>query len=225
MRYSMDSITLIIIYLHRSGNSITALLELDHFRLTRQDRSYLISKMAENPRNISVEHASPNTWKQCKLWIADHTLCDEGVHTLVRTPIIQQKYEEQQTHVSKYYVNYSDYIKHKIFKNKVRKMHIETMNKDNKCLTTQLTAVNSNQPQAILISNDFGYHLEKGVHHLVLFSTQPINEDQINTMIEEQHPNKRYLWWRNPVSKQSIPDIWHVQVLVNIGPDPTAKGQ
>eukprot|EP01083_Nonionella_stella_P021402 59362_1 len=184
----------------------------NHDQMIKDDNEVKINPNDDNPMvdQIDNELPVPNTWKQCEQWITNHVLCEEGANTLIRLNTLEKKYAEQRTYIRKYYLKYSDYIKHKIFMNKVHEIEVTDSE------TVKLKAIDVNKPQAVLINNDFGYHLEKGVAHLVLFSTEALELDQINEIIDAQYPGKQYLWWRNPVHRQSIPDVWHVQVLVDL---------
>merc|ERR1712013_480284 len=105
----------------------------------------------------------------------------------------------------------------KIFETEVENVQVTVQTEDGvEEEVTKLKAVDSDASSAVLLPNDFEYHLEDGIEHLVLFSTESLDKDRVESMVKEQYPTQHFLWWRNPIARQTIPDIWHVQVLVDL---------
>ena len=158
----------------------------------------------EKSEEKQVELPEPPSWQQIDEWIIDYVLCLEGANTFIRTPEMEQTYQAQKKRNAETYVKYSDFIKHTIFK-------CDVVTVDNKLKAVEL---GPNQKFAVLEPNVFPYHLPPHVDHLVLFATHSLLKYEIESMVEADYPNMDYLWWRNLPSKQSIPDIWHVQIII-----------
>mmetsp|Transcript_22205 Transcript_22205/g.35624 ORF Transcript_22205/g.35624 Transcript_22205/m.35624 type:complete len:199 (+) Transcript_22205:30-626(+) len=158
---------------------------------------------------------SPCTFEQCKSWIVNNEISEQGNIALIRHPRVLAIYMKHREKNNQQYVKYSDFIKHRIFHCKVQQVQIPADANQNGSRLTKLKAVDLNESFAVLTENEFPYHLESGVQHLVLFSTEKLDKERVQQMIEEKYANREYLWWRNPICKQSIPDIWHIQVLVD----------
>ena len=64
--------------------------------------------------------------------------------------------------------------------------------------------------------NDFPYDFELGIIHYCLWSTVPLNEEEIQSEIEARFDPKQYdsLFFVNPPSLQSIRDLWHAHVMI-----------
>jgi Protein of unknown function (DUF3605) len=74
-----------------------------------------------------------------------------------------------------------------------------------------------NAPLTRLVSNDFPYFVEDNIHHFILWKTkEPVSKDEIETVKNElrvDHGAVDVLYWVNPPSLQSIPEIDHVHFL------------
>jgi hypothetical protein len=72
-----------------------------------------------------------------------------------------------------------------------------------------------------LVPNAFPYsNLLAGEEHWVLWSEVPMGRDAIEEYLQRHVPVGLEVrrWWRNPVARQSVRGIWHVQVIL----EPTA---
>jgi len=49
--------------------------------------------------------------------------------------------------------------------------------------------------------------MEKGIEHLVLWSTIPMEKEEIECYIEQEMPGFEYLWFVNPVELRSVLDV------------------
>ena len=86
-----------------------------------------------------------------------------------------------------------------------------------------LAKYSSRFPQ--LLVNDFPYFFDASVRHLVLWHIQPMEPESIHLYLQNTLPSllhredpillKDYLFWVNPESLKSIPDIWHAHVLLH----------
>ena len=63
--------------------------------------------------------------------------------------------------------------------------------------------------------NDFPYHLEESIDHHLIFCVVPLTVQETNDIIKKQDifKNRDVLWWVNPTHMQSIPTLWHCQIL------------
>ncbi|MEW5306469.1 MAG: hypothetical protein WDW36_008931 [Sanguina aurantia] len=60
---------------------------------------------------------------------------------------------------------------------------------------------------------DFPYNLANGLTHHNLWSTQPLAPDMTQALLEMFLPGRELTWWENPTVLQSMPELWHVQVV------------
>ena len=68
-----------------------------------------------------------------------------------------------------------------------------------------------------LVPNAFPYsNLRVGQEHWVLWSEVPMERVAVEAYLARHMPVGRSLvrWWRNPVARQSVRGIWHVQVIL-----------
>lgn len=74
--------------------------------------------------------------------------------------------------------------------------------------------------------NDFPYHFDWGMDHYVLWSTRELQDDDIHryvrlnlsrTNLQGEFPFE-YQFFQNPPELRSVPDIWHVHVIVKSNP-------
>ena len=63
------------------------------------------------------------------------------------------------------------------------------------------------------MKNAYPYDIE-GAKHYLIWSTTPLENDLVRDFAEKYTGGREYLTFVNPVYKKSIPDIWHVHVLV-----------
>lgn len=69
-----------------------------------------------------------------------------------------------------------------------------------------------------LVPNAFPYsNLRAGQEHWVLWSEVPMERSAVEAYLARHMPAGRTLvrWWRNPVARQSVRGIWHVQVILS----------
>jgi hypothetical protein len=68
----------------------------------------------------------------------------------------------------------------------------------------------SNSLDSVIFKNAFPYNLRKGIHHCNLFSVKPLSDEEVNSQISNYiGKRKRFIWFINHPSIQSIPDLWH----------------
>lgn len=68
-----------------------------------------------------------------------------------------------------------------------------------------------------LVPNAFPYTgLRDSEEHWVLWSEVPMLRPEVEAYLVRHMPMGRSLvrWWRNPVARQSVRGIWHVQVIL-----------
>ncbi len=73
-----------------------------------------------------------------------------------------------------------------------------------------------------LVPNAFPYsNLRMGEEHWVLWSEVPMNRGAVETYLRQHVPAGLTVrrWWRNPVARQSVRGIWHVQVILGPATD------
>eukprot|EP01083_Nonionella_stella_P293471 998048_1 len=163
-----------------------------------------------NGRGANI--TAPTTWEQVKKWVKnDGRIAEEGSKTLRRTPSMTNQYELQKEDRKQKWVTYADFVRCYVFEQQSEKVKVT---KNNRKCTLQKSPRKRGKVVCKLKPNDFPYNLAENVQHLVLFSFDSTDKYHIERMIEKQYPEQEYLWWRNPTKYQSIPDVWHVQVLV-----------
>ncbi len=67
-----------------------------------------------------------------------------------------------------------------------------------------------------LVPNAFPYRgLKTGEEHWVLWSETPMERGAVEAYLARKAPAwvTGWRWWRNPVERQSVRGIWHVQVI------------
>lgn len=63
--------------------------------------------------------------------------------------------------------------------------------------------------------NDFPYDVENTRHYLV-WSTAPLEMQQIDEITRKRVNGREYLRFVNPVNLRSVKDLWHAHVLVKM---------
>merc|ERR1712154_643979 len=130
---------------------------------------------------------------------------------LIRLESVTKLYEKEREETK---ATYADFIKHKKLQYEVQSESADS---------SKLKAVDRKESFAALLPNEFAYHLESGVKHYVLWSTEKVEAAKVKEMVTAKHPDKAYLWWRNPTERRSVPDVFHLQVLVNVKGDEEDK--
>ncbi len=152
------------------------------------------------------------TWEECKKWVKnDGTISEQGSTGLRRTLAMENRYKLQREDRGSKWVSYADFIRCHVFKQKHEEVKVKRSNEE---VVLLKSPKKKGRRLSNLQINDFPYTFAENIEHAVLFSTDSMDKKNVERMIEEKYPNKEYLWWRNPANKQSIPDVWHVQVLI-----------
>lgn len=61
--------------------------------------------------------------------------------------------------------------------------------------------------------NEFPYWVEENVRHHILWSTEPIADEEIVEMCDDFLKTKEYVYFVNPPNLRSVSRIWHAHVL------------
>merc|ERR1712013_635893 len=174
------------------------------------------SEVAESKQEIPVVQVTsecdpkPSTWEDCQRYIVDNAITEEGIAGLIRLGSVDKLYEKEREETKASYVSYADFIKH----NKLQ-FEVEPASAD----SSKLKAFDRKEHFCALLRNEFGYHINSDIMHYVLWSTKKEDAAKVKEMVTARHPGNEYLWWRNPARRQSVPDVFHLQVLVRVKDD------
>ena len=134
-----------------------------------------------------------------------------------------EEYQSVKELNEKCYVSHADFVKNRIFGLKVEPVSTDVLDIDGQFegTMTKLRAIEDDEFHVVLEENRFGYHLEDGIRHLVLFASGSIGKELVETVIEMEFPNHEHLWWTNPVHSKchSLIKIWHAQILIDMRSD------
>ena len=121
-----------------------------------------------------------------------------------RHPSMIEKYNIFYKKIINKYYSLNNYILIKYFKysskiedNKIKSLH----NKKNKTF--------------ILTKNKFPYNFEKNLDHYILWSNIKISHKTIDYILNTKLKNKVFFWFENKIENKSIPDLYHVHVIIN----------
>eukprot|EP00049_Salpingoeca_infusionum_P026610 m.26736 g.26736 ORF g.26736 m.26736 type:complete len:303 (+) comp8860_c1_seq1:185-1093(+) len=80
--------------------------------------------------------------------------------------------------------------------------------------------------QLVFRSNEFPYHVSKGINHWVLWSeSQPLTRDIVEEKLHQLLPvNMEFLYFVNPGHLQSVPQVKHAQVFWRECPENPHRG-
>ena len=160
----------------------------------------------------------PKSWIECKNYIVDNKLTSKGEKELIRRPELTEKYKKDKIEKLKLYIKYVDFIKHKFLGFDVEKIKINSNNSNdtnNMNGVYKLKAINKDSSYNYnnIALNDFGYYLDPLITHYVLWSTHSMSKYDIKNKMKIEYPFMDYLWWKNAINVQTIPEIWHVHIL------------
>ena len=155
-------------------------------------------------------------WSNCTSWV------DNKKHQLVenkfgRSNKILSKYKEHKETVLAKYVSIGDYIL-------IEKMGFEGLNcyggsYDGKRLRVPRTDDVVSSKKHLFTKNQFPYHLIGSIKHYIIFCVVPLTTDEVDEIIAQQDvlKNGEIIWWVNPPKTQSMPTVWHCQILCKGG--------
>ena len=145
-------------------------------------------------------------------------LTDEADGIIKRPDEYAEIYRQQRARNDKLYASYPDFIKHKFMSHNVEVVVCKEQDGDKTIFVNKLKIVPKSQGFKFfcLKRNDFPYLVQAPIAHFVIFSTYGLNQKEVEDEVEEKYPNMDYVWWQNPVNKRSIPEIWHVHVIVKL---------
>jgi len=70
-----------------------------------------------------------------------------------------------------------------------------------------------NELRYSLTFNEYPYDVGENIKHLVLWSTQPFEQSQIEEILMKEFPITNFFWFEQPLSQKSVKGIWHVHVF------------
>lgn len=126
---------------------------------------------------------------------------------------VAEKYIELKKKVQTEWVSMTDYIAWDVFNEDIVFKQIgghdikKSVRRNWKQLTPYKTRITLNK---------FPYHWNDDIEHYVFWSVNTLSDEEITRQIEEIFPSKTFDWvyFINPPSKQSVPDIFHAHILV-----------
>jgi hypothetical protein len=155
--------------------------------------------------------SSPFSWEELKQIIVH----DKQLARLSRSVDIERRYKSEKEELSKIYETIYDHILHTKFNFERR------LDKDNgkwKAFRPQCDA-DSEIFKISLVKNDYPYFVAPGIEHWVLWKLySEISMDDVAQALADL--KSKYddvldmIWWENPPSLKSLPDINHIHILV-----------
>jgi hypothetical protein len=160
----------------------------------------------------------PFTWKELKQIVVE----ESDLSRLSRSVETERRYKADRERLLKEYESLYDHILYTKF-NFPRRLD-ESTGKWKVDTPTDLQE-KSAPPHRIsifsLVKNDYPYHLEAGIEHWVLWKLHSnVTKEDVVQAIEKLnvHYGDREaidsIWWENPPSLKSLPDISHVHILL-----------
>eukprot|EP00890_Picochlorum_soloecismus_P005374 jgi/Picsp_1/5838/NSC_03197-R1_sulfotransferase len=143
----------------------------------------------------------PSTWSELQSTIGIGTL--EALRSLGRRPEDLEMYRRfKETKILSSWVSIHDYLMCQVFgcpwavdsAAGDKKRHVEP--KDFR-----------ETRRSVLRENDFPYYMEGGIEHFILWSTSPMEKEDIESYIAREMPGFEYLWFVNPVELRSVLDV------------------
>ena len=155
-------------------------------------------------RALVGEEVKPLTYEEVEAIVKSGQREDLG--KLRRIYSEQQRYDTFIAKVKSEYCTVEDYILHKVF-------GVEKKVQQDSGKWACQTATSHQQRLLIWRENDFPYALESGLKHYILWSTETLKKEDIETEIEAHVPTTEYLYFVNPPKFRSIERVWHAHVL------------
>lgn len=148
--------------------------------------------------------AAPLTFDDLRLLIEQHRFGDTS-----RCKNVHARYERHKTHVNRYWKTHKDYLLHSIFGLKPGFDGVHRY-----CYQSPTTQT----PLVVLRYNDFGYNIEEGVWHFVLWKRggdQPTPQEILDAtgQLATMFGAGETLHFVNPPHLQSVPVIQHAHIL------------
>lgn len=156
-------------------------------------------------------NAQECSWDELQTFVNGNVLHKEGVLILGRPAEFDAEYTKEKREVKAIYVEYIDFIKSKYLA-----YDLEEIQCDDGVKLRAIAPVTDRYEYHSLRPNMYPYSLEPSVKHFVLWSTKRLNPGQIENCIKKEYPNQEYLWWENPLNLKSIPEVFHIHVLIRL---------
>ncbi|KAL3942032.1 MAG: hypothetical protein SGARI_000401 [Bacillariaceae sp.] len=154
----------------------------------------------------------PFTWEELHQII----VIDKDLARLSRSVDEERRYKQEREARLKEYVTIYDHILHSVFQFERKRdaasgkwKAVPPPTDDNRLKSNYTT----------LVKNDYPYFIESDIEHWVLWKLQSeISEEDVIAAIEELKArngggNLDVIWWENPPSLKSLPDINHIHIL------------
>lgn len=67
-----------------------------------------------------------------------------------------------------------------------------------------------------LSKNEFPYHVEEDISHLLLWATESLSSPVVNKILKEELQNRYHesFWFEQPINLKSVKGVWHAHVFV-----------
>ena len=73
-----------------------------------------------------------------------------------------------------------------------------------------------------IVRNDFPYKecVKYDIDHYIIWTTKPLSYERCSYHAKKVSEGKEFIWFINPPQYKSIPELWHMHVLVASNPTP-----
>lgn len=148
---------------------------------------------------------APFSWADVVLYVKEAKSLRHFTKKPHRTAIVQARYDRQKKEIVSKYASYEDFVRIRLFQDSF------IMGPDKK-----VRAQSASSQEFIFEKNKYPYHLERGIHHYVLFARTAWSSARVHTLLPTVLPpdSKEYVVVRSRPEDQSVPGIWHVHVFV-----------
>ena len=152
---------------------------------------------------VTNEKKKP-TWDDLTPFVNGNIMSHDAFQLLYRLPQTQRTYVLQREEKRRFYVHYSDFIKHKFLSFDVHRVADDDGTEKLKALPAPRTK----QDMVLnLVLNDFPCEVQTPLQHYVLFATHPLSTAEVQSKITSEFPTNDYMWWENPTWRRSVPEV------------------
>ena len=181
----------------------------DSLKNVNESRSVPRTESMGSADAIYVEMEEGTSWDELEPFTRDNVLNEDGLKLLSRTDEMWERYDMQREEQMKKYVDYSDFIRAEFLGFDVKKVMMDYGE-------FRLISVPKHEGYRCVrfTINDFPLHLKSDIDHYCLWSTHKMTKSEIEKQITREFPDTKYIWWENANDRKTVPEVWHIQVLI-----------